>query len=74
MMRSLRKIAVLLGQYWRSWMHHETAWHPVRTIRDQTLIDGTRYGGVLMRRRVNGQWRGRRMRDIEAIGNDTGAP
>jgi hypothetical protein len=70
------RFGALLVRCWRSWMRHETAWHPVRTIRDQTLIDGTRDGGLLMRRRVNGQWQYRRPTDadIEAIGNDMAAP
>ena len=54
-----------IAEYWRSWRAHEREWRMVHRVGDHTLTDGSRAGGLLMGRRINGQWQYRRPTDEE---------
>jgi hypothetical protein len=60
------KAILLLWQRFSAWRRDRLLeWTPHCCLRIVTTIDGERLDGMLMGRRINGEWRYRRMTDKE---------
>ncbi len=49
----------------RTWLRRDLPWEMCLMLREQTLMDGSRANGLLMARRVNGEWQYRRPTEAE---------